>query len=155
MKLQHNLKTSLVLLMNLTMFTLSYTSAMLVIHIKYGLMANPLNALVLVFLILTISCTFLLFYLQPCYFDYFYVSFRPTMLTLNHYYFYFVALILTSVIMVLQPEHPWAAVVPLGLLFLYTVLMRPYKYTRDNVRVLFNLLIMMAIILFKVYVDSL
>lgn len=60
----------------------------------------------------------------------------------------------SSVVLVfLFSHHTYIALVPSFLFLLYTLIYRPYKYLKDNLRFSFNLLTICSFISLRVYVE--
>lgn len=95
-------------------------------------------------------CTFVLFYYDPSSFDYFRYSFYISALAMNHYFFHIIILTTSTVLMVILLPTSFAPLPPLALMLVYTIIYRPYKDRRDNIRSFFNLLVMCSLCGFRV-----
>lgn len=77
-------------------------------------------------------------------------SFRPKFFPLIHYYFYTIMLITVCLLLAFLPQIPWSPIVAPGLLLLFTVLTRPYKQLRENMRACICLCVILIILSLRI-----
>ena len=87
---------------------------------------------------------------HPC--GYFRYSFKPTRLALSHYYSYIAFLIgFTTFSCSIIDDLPWIPFIFGGLMILYTLIYQPYKDRPENLRSIFNLIVMCVFCGLRVY----
>ena len=114
------------LMMNVAMVNLTYFAACSSIFFKFGLLNHIPSLLVFGLQTLILLFTFIKFYFDPYFFNYFRFSFKPTSLAMNHYFLHILNLLLIVLLLSLL-EITWAPLIPVTLMFIYTLAYRPYK----------------------------
>lgn len=133
--------------LNLVMFTLSVT-----IFFKSGvdIAANATTVAILAVGVLAYIFTFLFFSLDADSFDQFRYSFRPEAFAMLFYWLYTPAIILTVLLLTLL-DSTWPCLVPMTCLWLFSLLYRPYRELRENIRTVLNSLIVLAFLSLRVF----
>lgn len=139
------------------MFNLSYLVACSVTFYIYGNQEDIGSFILSAFLLLNSLITIVIFIKFNVYFQRFRYTFRPSSLTFLHYIFHIQCIVLSIVMMIVLKDYPWVPFVPQIILFIYTIVNKPYNYLQENIRSCFNLLVMMAVtsmIVFGFYIDD-
>ena len=135
-----------IVMFNLTLFTTST-----LIFYSHGNVTDiASNVLVGVFFLITLL-SFLFYFCYPSYFLRFHYSFHPETLKFNHYFFHILNIVLSLVLTSTLLDYPWAAAIPQVLLFLYTLIQKPYNYSSENYRSAFNLFTMCVITSMRIF----
>lgn len=98
-----------------------------------------------------ILALFIYFAIDPGDFYRFRLSFKPTCITFNHYFFHLFSIVISVLLLALVLDVPWAPFIPQGLMFLYTLIRRPYEFMSDNLRSAFNYLTVCLITSMNIY----
>lgn len=140
------------LLMYVTMFNLSYLTFCLVVYYSFGNLTDAGSEVAATIPTVFTLAIFVWFFIKPEEFYRFRLSFKATTLTFYHYYLHITCLTSSILLLVLLPNYPWAPFVPQGLLLFYTLINKPYQFLSENLRSLFNLLVMCVVTSFRVYI---
>lgn len=104
---------------------LVYFSACASLFFKLGSMSNIPSLLLLVGNVAILLFAWVHFFRDPYAFGYFRFSFRPKRLAMNHYYVY-ISVLVCSVVLLTMVNSSFAALIPLLLMLVYTLVYRPY-----------------------------
>lgn len=113
---------------------------------------NMLDLILLSFGLFLYACTCLLFWFDPDPFDYFRYCFKPSPFAMIYYYLYSLAIV-GSIVLLQILRFSWASLIPFGCLFLLTLIYRPYRLLRQNLRCCFNLLIIIGFLSLRVFIE--
>jgi hypothetical protein len=142
---------------NLTAFTACVTTQYVLKYKDTGtslkdIFLTDTNSLII--LILGVGCylfTFILFYFDPDPFNYFRYSFKRTLIDMLYYYFYAIMIIACIVLMVAVNSYAWAPIIPVAVLFLFTLISMPYWLMKENLICLGNLIIIMSFYAHRIF----
>jgi hypothetical protein len=70
-----------------------------------------------------------------------------------YHYLIYILLIVSSVTLLEVVPYSWSAIIPYSFMIVYTLVYRPYKELRDNIRSAFNMLVICIFIGFKTYMQ--
>ena len=60
------------------------------------------------------------------------------------YYFIYVPVMTATVVLLVMMPQTWICVIPFATLLVFTALYRPYRETKENIRAIFNLMVIVA-----------
>lgn len=121
---------SLQLLMYFAVFNIANLVNIAIVYFGSGSSGSAVDFAILGLGVATLVGTFAIFLVDPAPFDYFRYSFIKTTLAMMHYFMYPLAVLLTAVLMVLVPDYPFLALLPLLPLIVYTLHYKPYSEHR-------------------------
>lgn len=122
------------------------TALVIQINSSQPLMESSLSLVVIALGGVIYILTLVLFFCDTKSFDYFYTSFKPSKLCSFQYPLYFITIVGTSLCLCLLPMVPWAPLILPGLLLIWTLVIRPYKECRENVRSIFVLVAILLVL---------
>lgn len=138
-------------MLNLIYFT--FTSAL---FFKYGIKTNIPSLVIFSITSIIIVAVLLKFYFDPYQFGYFRFSFRCAYLAINHWNLHIIVSIALPLLMILLPiKYSWMAGISCVFLLLFTIIYRPYIRFAENLRSVFNLLVMCSFIGFRFFTQNL
>lgn len=70
-----------------------------------------------------------------------------------HYYIYSLTIILTIILLTLIPQISFLPIIPFGILLIYTVIKRPFREIRENIRACFNYIVIILLFGLRVYIQ--
>ena len=82
----------------------------------------------------------------------FWFSFRVNIVILHHFYFYLAAVSVVVVLLTQMAQTPYVAVVPFGLMCVYTLFFRPFKQFHNNLHSAFNYCAISVFVFFNFFV---
>ena len=136
-----------------TMFNLTYLTVCICIFYSFGDLTNVVSEVLLSLNLVISTIVLIAFMIVPQNFNRFRLSFKPTKVTFYHYFFHILCIIAGTCLLALLPEIPWTPYIPQGLLFLYTLIRRPYNFLSENLRAALNLLVMLTVTSMRVYIS--
>lgn len=137
--------------MYVCMFNLTYFVSMSYLFFKIGSASNILSLILFSIGILIMLATFLKFAIDPYLFGYFRFSFNIKSLAMQHY-FLIILMTITSIILLFTfSKYTYISIAPPLILLLYTLIYRPYREIRNNLRYAFNLLAISSFLGLRAY----
>lgn len=103
---------------------------------------------------ISLVIAFVRFYCSPRPYDYFGSSFNRKPLALKHCFVHIACLTIAIALLATNSSLTFLPMIPLGLQLIYTLACRPYKETSENIRSVFNLLVMCAFTGFGVFAQK-
>ena len=128
------------------MTTLQILCSSSLIFFKFGDMNSTPSFILFSFVYALNLFVFIKFYLTSGSFGRFRFSFRKDIAFFFKHYFIFTFIIVSNVLLMgLLTDIIWAPIIPSGLLFVYTIITRPYEEKSDNFRAVLTLLAMVYV----------
>ena len=97
--------------------------------------------------------TYIAFWFDPDPFDYFRFSFRKQPFDMLFYFFYSFAIVSSTILLALL-SPAWPPLIPMGILFFFILIYRPYREFRENIRSAFNILVILCGLSLRFYVNN-
>lgn len=113
------------------------------------------NLVMLVFSSITIILAVFKFHFHAFHFTPLRVFYKHNILAQNHCLLNFAVVLLATVLLCVLSEQSFVPLIPLALMALYTLLLRPHLELKNNLRSVFNYIAMSALVGFKCYARTL
>lgn len=141
-------------LMHVVMVNLIYFTASALLFFKFSSeITHPFSLAFLILGLVLFVVTFSLLQYQPVSFKEFTSSFNKKVLFEKHYYLHLLVLSSSVALLGTFTTRPYIALIPSALMAVYTLILQPYKYTRQNLRSVFNYVVMCGWVILKTLIQ--
>jgi hypothetical protein len=81
---------------------------------------------------------------NPTDFGPFLYSFKPQLISIFRYNFYFIAIVSTVFLLYFIPQQTWVSMIPFSMFLMYLIIKRPHKEHFNNFRAILNTLVVLS-----------
>lgn len=115
--------------------------------------SNIPNLIIFIASILVYTFLYIKFWRDPDPFSYFRYSFKRKKPAIYQYYIFPIIIIVGIFFLTFSPQISFLPIIPFALFLIYNFIFQPYRETRESYRFIFNLIVIICILAFRVYLQ--